>query len=63
MQSSGDNDLSGGIDFFITHPGRQVDVSHYFRQITISRRRQVSWVNCIWCRNRQLPTKTFMWKP
>ena len=63
MQNPDGNDLSGGMNFFITHPSREVDVSHYFRQIMITQRRHAPWVNLIWCRNRQVPTKTTMWKP
>ena len=38
--------------FFVDHPERMVDVSHYFRQIAISQRRHVPWINRSWSRNR-----------
>ena len=62
MQIPDGNDLVGGMDFFITHPGREIDVAHYFRQTTITRRRQMPWINRAWCRNKQLATKEFAWK-
>ena len=62
MLNPDDND-GGGMDFFIKHPGRNVDVSHYLRQTTITRRRQEPWINRVWCSNRRLPTKGAAWKP
>jgi hypothetical protein len=38
--------------FFVDHPERTMDVSHYLRQIAISQRRQVPWINRSWARNR-----------
>ena len=39
--------------FFVDHPERTMDVSHYFRQIAISQRRQVPWINRSWARNQR----------
>ena len=62
MQSSEDKHFTGGMDFFIQHPGRDVDVSHYLRQVTITRRRHDPDVNQAWCRNQRFLTKLSTWK-
>ena len=51
-----------GMQFFIQHPGRDVDVAHYFRQIAISRRRHAPWINRFWCLNQRTSAKATSWK-
>jgi hypothetical protein len=52
MPQDPSDDIPAGMFFFVDHPERTMDVSHYFRQIAISQRRQVPWINRSWARNR-----------
>lgn len=65
MESPDEQDSPGGMEFYLAHPGRDVDVAHYLRQTAITRRRHVPWVNRIWSQNQsqRLPTKVLSWKP
>jgi hypothetical protein len=55
-------DIPASMFFFVDHPERTVDVSHYFRQIAISQRRHVPWINRSWSRNRAFVLHLPPWK-
>jgi hypothetical protein len=56
-------DIPASMFFFVDHPERMMDVSHYLRQIAISQRRQVPWINRSWSRNRDFVLHPRPWKP
>ena len=42
--------------------GHLTESAHYLRQATITLRRRSSWLNQMWCKNRQPVTNATTWK-